>query len=609
VFDDRIIQTKPKFMVSKGALSLTNAPFNAVAASASQHTYNIYVPSENVFVDRAVEWSSTALLRVDFINNPARLPAAGDQVLTLGQNAMLCPFPLNSSCTTISATINDTTTVINSQDVLKEVLRLADYKKSRLQRTCPTMLDRYARYSDALDEVNSPMASYASAVNSEDVPNGAYNNIVFCDSTGAPLAPGGTYTDPNGVVFDVDPSGVPLWKATGAPATVPGAGAVFLKFRSTEKLVLSPFVFADANEYDTGLFGINNIQLVMNIQNPTRLLRFHKRSVYSNVAVSWGSSNPFSDSVVNVQFLTPSLDVELPPKSVVPYMEFPRYISQPQSVAANGTVQLQSQTITLPQIPDLLLVYVKARKQTGVAEDPNAPWYGDFYLPPASYRVGGAGGANTVVRPLSINFDNFSGLLSSHTSEELYAMSVKNGLSMDWNQWSGSGYLQGGQVPLTGGFLVLRPGQDLTLQSGQAPSLVGNFTLQLNLQVKNPMDFAVDAVMTIITVNSGFFETIRGSSRIIKGVLSEADIISAPLAPVATHQAMRRLVGAGFTQSLSNILNKVRSVYEHTKPVVSAMKPMLPEKVRQVADAVGYGTGAGTGAGKKSMKGLKERLL
>jgi len=72
---------------------------------------------------------------------------------------------------------------------------------------------------------------------------------------------------------------------------------------------------------------------------------------------------------------------------------------------------------------------------------------------------------------------------------------------------------------------------------------------------------------------------------------------------------MRRLVGAGFTQSLSNILNKVRSVYEHTKPAISAMKPMMPDKVRQVADAVGYGTGAGTGAGKKSMKGLKERLL
>ena len=41
VFDDRIVQTRPKYAVEKGALSLTNAPFNAISATASQHTYNI----------------------------------------------------------------------------------------------------------------------------------------------------------------------------------------------------------------------------------------------------------------------------------------------------------------------------------------------------------------------------------------------------------------------------------------------------------------------------------------------------------------------------------------------------------------------------------------
>jgi hypothetical protein len=41
VFDDRIIQSRPKFAVMKGALSQTNAPFNAISATTSQHTYNI----------------------------------------------------------------------------------------------------------------------------------------------------------------------------------------------------------------------------------------------------------------------------------------------------------------------------------------------------------------------------------------------------------------------------------------------------------------------------------------------------------------------------------------------------------------------------------------
>ena len=45
VFDSRIVQNRPKYAVEKGALSLTNAPFNAISATSSQHTYNIYVPA------------------------------------------------------------------------------------------------------------------------------------------------------------------------------------------------------------------------------------------------------------------------------------------------------------------------------------------------------------------------------------------------------------------------------------------------------------------------------------------------------------------------------------------------------------------------------------
>ena len=63
-FDSRIIQSRAKYAVTKGALSLTNAPFNAIAATSSQHTYNIYVPSENVFVDRKILWTSTVYLQL-----------------------------------------------------------------------------------------------------------------------------------------------------------------------------------------------------------------------------------------------------------------------------------------------------------------------------------------------------------------------------------------------------------------------------------------------------------------------------------------------------------------------------------------------------------------
>jgi hypothetical protein len=136
---------------------------------------------------------------------------------------------------------------------------------------------------------------------------------------------------------------------------------------------------------------------------------------------------------------------------------------------------------------------------------------------------------------------------------------------MDFNTWMGLGRVagtsadgrSGNLVPTVGGFLVLKPSQDLTLQSGQAPSLVGNFTLQFNLRVRNTYNFRVQPQIYVITANSGFFESIRGSSRIIKGVLSEQDIIAAPLAPAGTMGSLARLIG-GKALSFANRLSKMR---------------------------------------------------
>jgi len=359
------------------------------------------------------------------------------------------------------------------------------------------------------------------------------------------------------------------------------------------------------------------------LREPSRLVRSTTQYGASISAITYNTNVPsvFQNSRVNCQFLTPSLDVPLPPKSVVPYMEFPRYITSYQggTIPAGAVVQIQSQTITLPQIPDLFIIYCKPSSYGDSTQ-------GDWYLPLAT-------SADSVTAPLSVNFDNFSGLLSSQTAEQLYAMSVKNGLDMDFNAWVGEGHsgkagalgtlggsssqpggAANGRVPLVGGLLVLKPSQDITLQTGQAPSLVGNFTFQFNIQVKNTSAVPQSAVqLFVITANSGFFESIRGSSRIIKGVLSEQDIISAPLAPTGTRDMLQRYVGGrGMMGSLANVLSKAKDVYHATKPAVSAMRGMLPEgSVKDAMGAVGYGTGAGTGAGTGGgrRRGLSARLM
>jgi hypothetical protein len=616
VFDGRIIQKRPVYAVEKGALSLTNAPFSAIAQTSSQHTYNIYVPSENVFLDRAIEWGSTC--KCQFSVTLAAPLAAGVPLVQYGKDWALPAFPLNSLCATVSATINDTTAVINTQDVLYQVLRLADQKRNRMMRTCPTMLDKYLSYDDAAGAVNNPLAGYDNAVNSEEVPNGAFAQVFYTDGTGAIQAPtsnsivGGVYVPVPGAAYAIA-NGVPVAPPAGLAA---GTYTVYWGFRSVEKLVLSPFVFSDTHEMDTGFFGLNNIQLIMNL-NPSataRLVRTTSRWGKTITANTYqtGANAPFLNSRVNCLFLTPSLDVPLPPKSVVPYMEFPRYLSSPTPVAANSAAQLVSQTITLPQIPDLLIIY--ARPASYAASQ------GDWVLPVQYASVDGSSDFS----PLTVNFDNFSGLLSSTTAQQLFYMSQKNGLEMDWNEWIGAchqsagGYgatVAGQQIPLVGGPLILKPGEDITLQSGQAPSLVGNFTLQFSLSVRNPTAAPVDAQLVIITVNSGFFESIRGSSRIIKGVLSEQDIISAPVAPMGS-PALERMVGGFSFGSLANIISKAKRVYEQTKPIASAIASALPEEgklgmVKRGMKAVGYGLASGglQSGGRRGHRSLEDRLM
>ena len=686
VFDDRIVQQQPRYAVEKGALSVTNAPFNAIAANTGQHTYNILVPSENVFIDRALDWTSTCYLTMRVIFGSSTLATGtvppgspytyGAPLFQFGAGgASLCAFPLQTLTTTMTATINDTTVTINSADVLPQVLRMTDMKKNRMVRTCPTQLDKYALYDGAYQSINSPLQGFNEAMNVDELPNGAFPSVWFTNAQGAPLGAtvqnGGAtpFTAPDATNTIYGPNGVPLtqpspgsgnmyWSfdnATGVPCLPYGAlaGAIpagsyttlYFAFKSTEKLVLSPFVFSDVHEWDTGLFGCQNIQLVMNLAAPSRVLRTSNLqgisvgaggaggtvavapgSVSYNVSAGQGSA--FAGSRVNLQFLTPSLDVPLPPKSVVPYMEFPRYISSGlQSVSAGqgygypvaqGGLQLSSQTITLPTIPDMLIIYVRDATNHTVTTSYGGTSYtgvdtsqGDWMLP---------------IQGISVNFDNFAGLLSAHTTEQLYKMSVHNGLEMDWSQWSGvsksttpntstqatnPGLLApysslGANLPTVGSMLVLKPGRDIVLQAGQAPSLVGNFVLQFNLTVANYFNQTVNPQIVVITANSGFFETIKGSSRVVKGVLTEQDIISAPVAPEATHGGLARAVGGSVLGRLGHSMTRIRSGAHGGFSMGDNMRPIGPNSGKMEPGKGHSEPRMPSGAGKR---GLKDRLM
>lgn len=575
VVDSRILQQKPKFAVEKGPLSLTNVPYRSITATQSQMTFNIIVPSESVFIDRAVDWQSTVYAYVDVtLTGTADVDAP---ICVYGRDVALAPFPLHEMCATMSATINDTTTVVNTNDVKNTLLRLTDYKKHRKLRTCPNMLDKYYTYpatpKDAVASSgpswnNSPLNGFGDEMNVDEKPNGSWGDFQWTLADGTvPTTTGNTAvagvggTTAYNLATTTGGASQPIFSAGNV--TTASVYRLYFRFKSTERLLISPFVFADNDEVSTGLFGIQNIQLLMNFQSPAgagRLLRGTTGNFFANAAqtarisafgptqfnnVNQGSC--FANPLVNVQYLTPSLDVPLPAKNIVPYIDSPRYISQQNVGTVSATVfsanvaslpvgqPVNSQTITLPAIPDLLAIFVKPNQYTTAVGGSTAdPSQGDWVLP---------------ITGISINFDNYAGLLSAHSQEQLYRMSVRNGLEMDFDQWrgyAGGSSLTGLPIALSGGPLLLKPGRDIVLQAGQAPSLVGNFSLQFTLYVQNQTGVAQTACQIyVVALNSGYLETIKGSSRIIKGVLTEQDILSAPMGPGSSDAHMERRVGAG----------------------------------------------------------------
>ena len=597
VYDDRIIQSKPEYSVFKGGESVTNTPFRAISANSSQINFNCNVPSPNIFVDRAVDWTCTTalsfLVKITNGGSNANIPntvgASSYPVVTFGTDCSLSAFPNHAMTQTMTGTINDVVVSMNTAELLAQLLRLTDYQKNLHQRTCPAMLDNYAKYDDGFQSNNSPLNSYyCSAPNSYST-NGSYGKLAFCDpNTGLALPLVGAGSN-SSYTF----GGVQVWFDGGIPQCGNGNGTactglntalaagipVGVIFTSTEKLVLPPFIFSDSQEMSTGLFGINAFQIIMNLTSSDgiqRLIRSTTKNFRAISNVAFAGNTPISKSVLNVIFITPNLSVPLPAISSVPWLEAPRYTTAVTSMLAGTSQVVSSNNIVLPCIPDLFLIYAR----------------------PVKY---GANDADWVVPVTNINlsFNNYSGLMATYSQEQLYHMSIQNGLECDFNLYAGAGTIAKSaslqsKVQLCGTPLVIKPGKDFAFQTGLSSGLHGNFNINFQITLDNSTNRTDtgDMLLYLVCINTGFFESQGGSSRLIRAPLTENDVINAPIVsnPMGK-QKLQRLIGGGIFSSLSNMVSKAHKVYESTKPLVSAVKGLLPEdsKIRTGLHAVGYG--------------------
>lgn len=546
--DSRIadITDREVFGVQSGASQSTYQQFNAVSASNSSIVFNVQVPSENIVIDRHLLVQTELTFTLNLTNVPA-----GQQAFNYGITDCLQAFPLNSLFTTCQSTVNNVSVSSNLKDILPMISRMNDNRMlSRYNSLTPSYVDnQWGLYSSAVLTNSNPLASYNNNGYDEDFePRGAYplTSTVITHN----IAGGGT--DASVISTDTDDTWV-----------------IVLTVQITEPfLALSPFINCQPNQ-QAGLVGVNNMSFVLNIDSTCARL-FSTANSYVNGAgtglssfitsITLGSTaqqTGFQNTKLLFNFLSlqPEQYAKISTKNVVPFLDYPRYLSVSNNttqIAPAGSATLTSQSIQLNQIPDLILISVRY---------------------PMSQQNWAYTSSFLTINTVSVNFNNASGLLSTATQQDLYNMSFRNGSQQSFYEFNGVAGINNsasgaqGLVPTTGSLLVLNPSIDFSLPSYLSASSLGQYQFQFNINVSNQFPYTITPEICIITMNSGIFATQQGTSQIFTGILTKDQVLRTkeqnPVPQLETSEYQRLVGGKLANHGMANILKMIRHHPKH----------------------------------------------
>ena len=518
------------FAVKSGASQTTYQRFPSTSSSNSAVIFNIQVPSENVVIGRDfllnTGLSLTMTAGSTTVGSPYAVPV-GDSVFSYGLTDAFQAFPFNSLLTTATAQINNTTVSINLQDVLPSLLRMNDSRSLyRFNSTTPSLPDQaYGVYADGVLANNNPLASFNTAsYDIDQQPRGAFPTHVVLE-----------HFQPNGTPY----AGVDF--RSPVSQNVADTWRIYVQTVVSEPLFLSPFIFGEPEFNCQGLLGINNMTFTLNVDatckrvwstalpfingmqlgiiSPNALSQVAPYNLVPNPngfqsTATIGISTQPSAPALLLKFLSTQPSDLIQTKNIVPYMDYPRYLTSQANnvtIASGASATLTSSNLQINQIPDMFIINVRI------------PMSQQDWSNPSSFLT---------INSISINLNNQSGLLSSASQYDLWRLSVKNGSTQSWTEFSGQASQNdnltgtGAIVASTGSLLVLSPPYDLSLPDYITSGSLGNYNFQFTCNVSNQYGESIQAEIIVITANSGIFTTQQGVSAVYTGILTKEMVLS-----------------------------------------------------------------------------------
>jgi hypothetical protein len=526
ILDSRIgdITSELTYGVQTSASNVTAQSFAANSNSSSSVSWNINVPSEQIVVDRHVTMSATINIQ---LAGPAPTAVGGvyPPFLSYGVNSAFQSFPLNKLFSTSQVTINNAQIQTNTQDIIDMILLMCDDKElSEANSSTITMPDKTYLIYPPGGTNNSPL--------------NAYNGSGGGSTNYAPLTRGAFLTSITVAQFDNTNTYV---SASLIAAAATNKFVVWLSITVCEPLLGLPcFTYSESDYQNQGLVGVNTMSFIFNLNNLSRVFSTAQTGITISAqstppAAAAGMAAPQSiltNPYLNFIFLSTQSTQIVPSKNVIPLLQFPRYLSQPSTtqLAAGASTTVNSPNYALNQLPDQLWIAVR--------------------IPMSQQTIQNSAGFFTITK-ISVNLANQSGLLASFTPYQLYDLSRKAGINLNWTEWSGQAISTAGTTnlitttPTIGSVLVI-PIDQLSLPPYLAAGSIGQYNLQFQLTIQSYYAADQNYEIVLCTVNSGIMVTQTGSSQIFSGMLTKEmvlDTVEKSKASPMMSETYNRIVG------------------------------------------------------------------
>ena len=348
---------------------------------------------------------------------------------------------------------------------------------------------------------------------------------------------------------------------------------------TTEPFIgLSPFIFGDPKHNSQGLVGINSLNFMMNVGEPNRMFSYagpgdDAKPVGSIQSIRLGhintsssssstSKEAFSSCKVLCNFLTAQDTDVIDAKNVVPYLDFPRFITNGtedvNALTSNfstdykklDSYSIQTNNIQLNQLPDYFIVVVRK------------PMINQTITDSSTFLA---------IKKITVSLSNSQGLLSNAEQVDLWKMSVRNGSSQSFEEFSGLASSGDGARPertlTTGSLLIINPALDLSLPSYLSNGSIGQFNFTMNITYENIFTGAAfNPEVCVICCNSGSMTTISGSSMRQTGLLTKDIVINSSSKDSMPFNTYSRMIGGNLTD---RALTNVKKLFPKLKKLIS----------------------------------------